>query len=124
MKDQIHEINYFGSVNALDVQNKLAEYDIMILPTKGENFGHAIYESLSVGTPVIVSPYTPWGRLQDFNAGITVETFKPEDWAKAIQKFIDLNQEEYSVYSKGAYTLAQDYFSKNDFKTQYQNLFS
>ncbi len=124
MKDQIHEIEYFGSVNAHEVQNKLAGYDAMILPTKGENFGHAIYEALSVGTPVMVSPYTPWGRLQDFNAGITIDTFNKEDWAKAIQKFVDINQEDYLTYSKDAYALAQDYFSKNDFKAQYQNLFS
>lgn len=121
---QIHDIQYFGSVEPAEVQQKLAAYDVFVLPTKGENFGHAIYESLSVGTPVFVSQFTPWGRLQDSHAGLTVESFNPADWAKAIQTFIDLDKEDYESYSRGAYNLAKDYFSRNDFKAQYQNLFS
>jgi len=108
IKGQIHDINYRGPINPNGVQETLSKYHAFILPTKGENFGHAIYESLSVGTPVLITPFTPWGRLQDFNAG----------------KFIDFNDQEYSIYSKGAFGRATDYFSKNDFKTQYQNLFS
>ncbi len=120
----VHLIEYKGIVFPKDVQLILSNYHLFILPTKGENFGHAIYESLSVGTPVMVSPHTPWGRLQDYNAGITVSTLNSEDWAIAIKSFIDLDQEMYSVYSNGAYRLAADYFEKNDFKTQYQFFFN
>ncbi len=124
MEGQVHEIVYKGSIMPKQVQATFTEYHALVLPTKGENFGHAIYESLSVGTPVIVSSFTPWGRLQDCQAGITVDTFNPEDWAEAIRAFVKLNQEEYSAYSKGAYNLAKDYVFKNDFKAQYKNLFS
>ncbi|GAB1397102.1 hypothetical protein MASR1M65_18810 [Saprospiraceae bacterium] len=55
---------YKGEVLPADVQQTLAAYNAMILLTKGENFGHAIYESLSVGTPVITSHFTPWNDLQ------------------------------------------------------------
>lgn len=124
MKVSKHEIQYFGSIDPSKVQNTLAHYDAMILPTKGENFGHAIYESLGAGTPVILSQYTPWGRLQDYQAGLTVESFEPSDWAAAIEKFTDMDEDEYNQLSKGAYLLATDYFSKNDFASQYQALFS
>jgi len=124
MHDQIHEIMYFGPIKPDKVQEKLSEYHVMVLPTKGENFGHAIFESLGASTPALISHFTPWGNLQDFHAGITVEDFKPENWAAAIQKFIDFDQHAYSIYSNGAYRLAKSYFSKNDFRAQYQNLFS
>ena len=45
----------------------------LILLTKGENFGHAIYESLSVGRPVITSYFTPWNDLQQKSAGANVD---------------------------------------------------
>lgn len=122
--NQIHEISYMEPVLPSEVQTKLSSYDVFVLPTKGENFGHAIYEALSVGTPALISNHTPWGRLQDVNAGLTIETFNAEDWAKGIQAFMHFSQEEYSNYSRGARQLAQDYFFKNDFKSQYQNLFS
>ncbi|MBI1767934.1 MAG: glycosyltransferase [Bacteroidetes bacterium] len=124
MEEQIHTIRYQGAIEPNTVQETLSKYHAFILPTKGENFGHAIYEALSVGTPVLVSPYTPWGRLQDYNAGITIEALDQKYWSKAIQKFIDMELDEYSVYSKGSYDLAKNYFSKNDFKFQYQSLFS
>jgi glycosyltransferase involved in cell wall biosynthesis len=124
MEGQVHDIQYRGIVNPRDVQETLSNYHAFVLPTKGENFGHAIYEAFSVGTPVLVSPFTPWGRLQDFHAGITVGTLRAEDWRAAMQKFIDFNQNEYSILSEGAYNLARSYLSHNDFRVQYQKLFS
>jgi glycosyltransferase involved in cell wall biosynthesis len=124
MNSSRHQIQYNGVVHPKNVLHLLSTYHLFILPTKGENFCHAIYESLSVGTPVLVSPHTPWGNLQDYNAGITVNTFKPEDWAVAICDFADLEQGEYAVYSKSAHKLATDYFQKNDFADQYKKLFS
>ncbi len=121
---QVHHIKYFGAIDPIKVQKLLSRYHVMILPTKGENFGHAIYESLSVGVPAIISQHTPWGYLQDYHAGITVKSDDLSDLANAIQVFIDLDQKGYSTYTEGAHNLAKDYFSKNDFKSQYQKLFS
>jgi glycosyltransferase involved in cell wall biosynthesis len=42
----------FQNENKFDV---LAEHDLFILPSYDENFGNAVIESLSVGTPVLVS---------------------------------------------------------------------
>jgi glycosyltransferase involved in cell wall biosynthesis len=123
MRDQIHEVSYDGSVNASEVQDKLSAYDVFILPTKGENFGHAIYEALSVGTPVIISQHTPW-QVAKGSGGMIIESENPDDWAKAIQRLVDLDAEQHAIMSKGAYSLARDYFFKNDFKSQYMKLFS
>jgi len=53
-------INYKGIIDPSQSQNIFQQYHVSVLLTKGENFGHSIYESLSVGTPVVISNKTPW----------------------------------------------------------------
>jgi glycosyltransferase involved in cell wall biosynthesis len=118
-----HDIQYLGPIVAEVVQTTLSNYHVMILPTKGENFGHAIFESFSAGTPVIVGDHTPWGSLQNKVAGITVESERINEWAGAIQKFIDKSQEDFDELSQGAHKMAIDYYERNDFSTQYAELF-
>jgi glycosyltransferase involved in cell wall biosynthesis len=47
----------------------LADASITILPSHTENFGLSVAESLSVGTPVIVSDTTPWLEVEDKGVG-------------------------------------------------------
>jgi len=121
---QIHQIQYKGIANPTNVQTLLSTYHLFVLPTKGENFGHAIYEALSVGTPVLISRYTPWGALQELEAGYTVESDNVQDWVSAIEYFIRINNDQFVLMSKKATKLALQYFLKNDFKSAYLDLFS
>ena len=63
------KINYCGSVLSEQVPFVFAQYDLFFLPTRGENYGHVIAESLSVGTPVLISDQTPWRNLQKDGLG-------------------------------------------------------
>ncbi len=56
-------VNYRGSVTPDQVADVFSNYDLFIFPTRGENYGHVIAESLSVGTPVLLSDQTPWRDL-------------------------------------------------------------
>ena len=123
IEGQLHKIVYRGSVIPDKVQGLLSEYHVSVLPTKGENFGHAIYESFSVGTPALISKFTPWGDLNAQNAGITVATEDEHDWKDAIQRFINLDHDEFVKLSRGAHTVAINYFNNNNFKSAYANLF-
>lgn len=60
---------YCGTANHAEVSNILAGYDLMFLPTRGENYGHVIAEALSVGTPVLLSDQTPWRNLRSEGVG-------------------------------------------------------
>lgn len=51
---------YCGELIPDDVVDVLSKYDAFLLPTKGENFGHIIYESMAVGCIPIISNRTPW----------------------------------------------------------------
>ena len=54
---------YLGELRPNQVKDTFAKYDAFILPTRGENFGHVIAESLSSGCPVICSQRTPWTEV-------------------------------------------------------------
>lgn len=60
---------YRGVARPEDVANIVAGYDLLFLPTLGENYGHVIAEALMVGTPVLVSDRTPWRGLEDSGVG-------------------------------------------------------
>lgn len=120
---QRHSITYKGAVNPQHVQKLISQYHAFVLLTKGENFGHAIYEALSVGTPAIISQYTPWGQLQEFSAGITVDINKPDTCRSAIEKFLFLDQSEFNTLCDGALKVARNYYDGHNFRSLYTDLF-
>lgn len=61
--------SYEGDVLSEEVQGKLQQRDIFLFPTKGENYGHVIFEALSVGCIPIISNQTPWRIIADKKAG-------------------------------------------------------
>lgn len=58
------QVRYRGVAAPDEVSAILARYDLMFLPTAGENYGHVIAEALMAGTPVLVSDRTPWRDLE------------------------------------------------------------
>lgn len=62
----------------------LPSYDLMLLPTQGENFGHAIFEALSCSVPVLISDKTPWVGLERDFAGWDLPLDNPERFARVI----------------------------------------
>ncbi|MCU4175071.1 glycosyltransferase [Carboxylicivirga sp. N1Y90] len=63
------EVNYKGTVDAELVGETIQNYHALYMPTRGENFGHVILESLSAGRPVLISDQTPWRGLENIRAG-------------------------------------------------------
>lgn len=62
-------VNYCGSVTPDQVADVFSGHDLFLFPTRGENYGHVIAESLSVGTPVLLSDQTPWQGLAQNDLG-------------------------------------------------------
>lgn len=63
---------YDGDVPSENVQEKLQEQDVFLLPTMGENYGHVIFEALSVGCIPVISDRTPWKIIADQSAGFVL----------------------------------------------------
>ena len=62
-------MTYEGVVPPERVGATIAENDLFFLPTRGENFGHALSEALSAGVPVLTSDRTPWRHLEEAGVG-------------------------------------------------------
>lgn len=60
---------YGGEVHPARVRQTLSGHDVFFFPTRGENFGHVIFEALSSGVPVLISDQTPWADLEAHGAG-------------------------------------------------------
>jgi glycosyltransferase involved in cell wall biosynthesis len=64
---------YLGELPADQVRQTFSRYDAFVFPTRGENFGHVIGESLSASCPVVCSDETPWSPVLTAGAGAVVE---------------------------------------------------
>lgn len=115
---------YKGALPHNEIQKELENHHAFILPTLGENFGHAIYEALSAGRPVIISDQTPWKNLADKKAGWDIPLDQPAKFKDVIEELASMNQEEYDEWSNGAKALADQYIAEADLKTKYLELFS
>lgn len=90
------QVHYLGACTSEEVAQHIQSAHALLLPSEGENYGHAIVESLSLGRPVIISKNTPWKELAEQKAGMDVEV--PE-LKGSIEKFVQLNQEEYTEWT-------------------------
>lgn len=86
-----NRIYYTGRINS---EKKLAEYyscaDVFVIPSREENLGNTILESLSCGTPVI--GFAIGGLLDQIVNGISgylVDEMSAESLAKAVSNFIN-----------------------------------
>ena len=100
-------VNYNGDIPPADIEKVLEQNHVFILPSKSENFGHAIYEALSSGRPVITSTATPWKDLKNVQAGINVSNEQLEELSAAIHFFAAMSQDELIQWSEGAKAYAE-----------------
>lgn len=67
------QARYHGPVAPDEVAAVFAGYDLFFFPSKGENYGHVIAESISVGTKILISKDTPWLELEKDGLGWDVD---------------------------------------------------
>lgn len=60
---------YLGAVPHAQVCELLSSYDLLFLPTLGENHGYVVLEALSAGCAVLLSDRTPWRDLVALGVG-------------------------------------------------------
>lgn len=77
-------VRALGSIKPDLVMSTLASYDLLLLPSGGENYGHVIAEALTVGTPVLVSTNTPWRDLEARGLGWDISLDAPDAFTRVI----------------------------------------
>jgi glycosyltransferase involved in cell wall biosynthesis len=71
-----------GLVTGAEKYQLLAEADLLLLPSRQENFGNVVVEALAAGSPVAASRATPWEMLEQEGCGRWVD-LSPEAFAAA-----------------------------------------
>lgn len=107
-------VDYKGTVPPEKASATLQEYHASVLPTKGENFGHAIFESLAAGRPVLISDQTPWRGLEAEQAGWDIALGDHTGLEKALDKLAGMDAAAWQVWSAGARRLAESYVENLD----------
>ncbi|MCU1286853.1 MAG: glycosyl transferase group 1 [Acidobacteriales bacterium] len=95
-------VQYKGLLKHEDVHGGLLENEVLLLPSYGENFGHAILEAFAAGCPVLISDQTPWRNLEQRGVGADIPLERLDLFDEMLQKFIDMNDDEYQRWSKRA----------------------
>ncbi len=101
-------VNYRGIVEPTQVQAIFSRYDLFLFPTRGENFGHVILESLSAGCPVLISDQTPWKGLSARKAGWDLALDNPDAFVQVLEQLSVMSSNDYAVYAAGARALASE----------------
>lgn len=117
-------VNYLGALSNHEINRHVHESHLFILPTLGENFGHAIFESFLAGRPVLISDQTPWLNLEAKNAGWDLPLNNMIAFSEKIQFISDCSQDQYDVYSRGAWELANQFINNPSLMGDYLKLFS
>jgi len=102
-------INYFGNLNKKNKFKKLSKYSALIHPSKTENFGMVILESLASGLFIISRNTLPWNVLEKKNIGklIKIDLKNLEKNIPIIAKRIKL------LKSKGQFKIIKNFLSEN-----------
>ena len=111
------------AVRPEEVHGVLGRHHLLLLPTLGENFGHVIFESLSVGCPVLISDRTPWRGLEGKGVGWDLRLDNLEGFQTALQRCVDMGEEEYTRLSQRARDYATQYRADASALDAYRTLF-
>lgn len=117
--------SYKGKLNFEESKIIFSGYDLFFFPTRGENYGHVIYESLSCGCPVLLSKdTTPWNDLEENDVGFNIELNKKEEWVEKIRYYHDLTILEREKIFSLCRSYAANKFDIISIKDENKKLFS
>ena len=116
-------VHYEGEVEHLKVLSVLKNHDLFFLPTRGENFGHVIMESMIVGTPVLIADTTPWRNLEQNGVGWELPLDNEQKFADKIHDAAQFSNEAYRIWRKRVESFALEISKNQEIVASNRNLF-
>jgi len=116
------QANYKGTVLPEKVTTVFSQYHLFFFPTRGENFGHVILESLSAGCPVLTSDQIPWA-LEKAKCGWTIPLQDETTFLAVLKKLMQDEQAEMVKLKENARQFVTAIEKQVALKQSYQRLF-
>jgi glycosyltransferase involved in cell wall biosynthesis len=117
------KVTYHGDLVPTQIATTLSAYEAFMLPSKSENFGHAIFEALSAGKPVITSHHTPFNELEANRAGKNIAVENVGELTAAIDFFAAMVPDEFAAWNRGANEYAARRLDMEALKGAYDAMF-
>lgn len=115
-------VEFLGHVEGIEKELLLAQAHFLIMPSHTENFGNVVVEALAQRTPVVASIGTPWGILEEANAGFWIDN-SSKSIAVILDYILNLSEESYRIKADNALKLAQKEFNIEDKISQWIHIY-
>jgi glycosyltransferase involved in cell wall biosynthesis len=117
------QVNWLLDLPHHSIRSYLQSAHFFVLLSEVESFGHAIFEALAVGCPVVISNQTPWKNLQAKKVGWDLPISDLPLITNSLQIITDMNDKEWQSYRDGSLNLAKSYVKELNVNKEYSILF-
>ena len=117
-------VNDYGALPHEQVNETLEANHIFVLPSKAENFGHAIFESWSAARPCLISDKTPWHHLKKQLTGWDLSLENEQPWLNALIEAGNWDQVAFDSWCRNSREFAARHVGQFNLKQAYLKLFS
>lgn len=107
-------VRHCGELQPEDVCATFARYDAFLFPTRAENFGHVIIESMWAGCPVILSDQTPWHGLEALGVGFDLPLAEPSAFTRAVETIAADDESGRQRRATAATSFARSFLSREE----------
>lgn len=115
--------HHAGELTNVQVPQAMVGQELMFMPSRSENFGHAIFEALCAGTPVLIGNRTPWRGLEAAKAGFDVALPNPAAMAAAIDRLATMPAADYLDWRASARAMAERFVATSTARADMARLF-
>jgi glycosyltransferase involved in cell wall biosynthesis len=117
-------VRYLGEIEHQELHALLHGYDVMLLPTLGENFGHAIIEALDASLPVVISDQTPWRKLEQSGVGFDLPLEDEAAFLRALVKYQAMNESDMVLVRDACQRYVVEWRKSNTDLDDYRKMFN
>lgn len=118
------DVKFVGSVTPERVYQTLKEFDLFVLPTLGENFGQAIWESLASSVPVLISDRTPWKNLSSRGVGFDISLQCPAEFVEKLRGFLEMDEAQHKIIREQCREYAFEFIRESNSLSELKKLYN
>jgi glycosyltransferase involved in cell wall biosynthesis len=116
------KVAYRGELAHEKLHDVLKKYDLMLMPTLGENFGHSIVEALAAGLPVVISDRTPWRNLEAKHIGYDLPLDQEAEFVRAITELQQMAPQDFHQVRMNCLKFVECWKNNSSDVEQYENV--